>query len=83
MLSKKPVIAANHGGLIEIVINKETGLLFEPKNEIKLAEAISILLEDKEKRIVFGQKGYERVLKEFSLEKHVSKFENIFEKLIN
>jgi len=82
MLSKKPVVAANHGGLTETVLNNETGFLFEPNNEQKLAEAISYLIEDKDKRILFGEKGFERVHLHFSLEKHVAEFEAIFETLL-
>ena len=82
MLSKKPVVAANHGGLTETVVNNETGFLFEPNNAEKLSEAISGLIEDKNKRILFGQKGYERVHLHFSLEKHVDEFETIFETLL-
>lgn len=36
----KPVIASNVGGLGEMVIDKVTGLLVEPKNTSQLAEAI-------------------------------------------
>ena len=62
--------------------NNETGFLFEPNNELKLAAAISNLIEDKNKRILFGEKGYERVHLHFSLEKHVDEFEAIFETLL-
>lgn len=83
MLAKKPVIAANHGGLTETVVNNETGFHFMPNDKNELAEAISKLIEDKNKRILFGEKGYERVHLHFSLEKHVDQFETIFEKLLN
>ncbi|MGL2965396.1 glycosyltransferase family 4 protein [Flavobacterium sp. XGLA_31] len=83
MLAKKPVVAANHGGLTEIVLPQETGYLFEPGNPEKLAEALTTLVGDENKRILFGEKGHERVHLHFSLEKHVSQFESIFEILIN
>jgi len=82
MLAKKPVVAANHGGLTETVVNNETGFHFKPNDSSELADAISILIEDKNKRILFGEKGYERVHLHFSLEKHVNEFETIFEKLL-
>lgn len=83
MLAKKTVVAANHGGLTETVADNETGLLFEPNNADKLADAISNLVTDENKRILFGEKGYERVHLHFSLEKHVNQFESIFEKLLD
>lgn len=82
MLAKKPVVAANHGGLTETVLHNETGFHFEPNNSQELADAISNLIDDKGKRISFGEKGYERVHLHFSLEKHVEEFETIFEELL-
>ncbi len=81
MLSKKPVIAANHGGLTETVVHNHNGLHFEPNNAKALAEALEVLLQDEDKRKQFGENGYHRTIKHFSLEKHVEKFERIFEKL--
>ncbi len=83
MLSKKPVIAANHGGLTEIVISNKTGLLFEPKNPAELAAALVVLLEDKSKQSEFGNAGYIRAAEHFSLKSHVAKFESIFEDIID
>lgn len=78
MLAKKPVVAANHGGLTEIIINEETGYLVEPNNEIALAEAIAILIENPNLRNEFGENGYQRAVKEFSVEKYVDSFEELF-----
>jgi glycosyltransferase involved in cell wall biosynthesis len=81
MLAKKPVIAANHGGITEIVIDNETGYLVQPNNKIALAEAISKLIDDFQLRNQFGEKGHERVVQEFSIEKHVQQFETVFQNL--
>ncbi len=82
MLAKKPVVASNHGGPTEIVVNNETGLLFEPNNETALAEAIQKLIQNDDLRKSFGENGFQRVLKTFSLENHVNHFEKIFEEII-
>lgn len=82
MLAKKPVIASNHGGLAEIVIDDETGFLVAPNNPIALAEAISRLLDQPELRTQFGDNGYKRVVREFSVEKYVANFETAFIKLL-
>jgi glycosyltransferase involved in cell wall biosynthesis len=81
MLSKKPVIAANHGGLIEIVKDHETGLLFEPNNAIDLAEKISFLLENPELIKNYGENGFERVNENFSTRKYVDSFTEEYKKL--
>lgn len=83
MLAKKPVIASNHGGLAEIVIDDVTGFLVAPNDAIALAEAISKLIGNPELRTQFGKKGHERVINEFSIERHVDQFEAIFENFQN
>lgn len=79
MLSKKPIIGSDHGGLKEIIIHNETGFLVEPNNELQLASAIKTLFEDCNLRNYLGSNGYERAVKEFSEEKYISSFESLFE----
>ena len=79
MLAKKPVVASNLGGLSEIVINNETGLLFDPNSKEALSEALFKLIESPSLRSEFGEKGYERAIKEFSITKHVQQFEAVLE----
>lgn len=82
MMAKKPVIAANHGGLTEIVVANKTGILFDPNNDKALASAIVSLLNKPELRKDFGDEGYIRANTVFSLQNHVDKFEKTFEELI-
>ena len=81
MLEQKPVVGSNHGGLTEIIINSETGFLVEPNNETALSEALIKLIENPQIRISFGENGYQRVVNEFSIDKHVRSLEKIFYKL--
>lgn len=53
MASGRPVIASRVGGLEDVVVNGETGILVEPGSEEQLAEAIETLL---------GDEGYRRRL---------------------
>lgn len=41
-----PVVASNIGGLAELVIDGETGLRFEPGDDVALAKAVRLLWED-------------------------------------
>ncbi len=75
-----PVVASAVGGIREVVVPGETGLLvpfepkgagdFEPKDPARfareLAEAIDLLLEDPERRAWMGQRARERVERFFS-----------------
>lgn len=79
MLCKKPVIASDLGGLKEIVVNNETGLLFEPSNQKSLANAMQFLIEYPELRETFGNNGYERSIKLFTLKEYTQKIKSICE----
>ena len=81
MLASKPVIAANHGGLTEIVVDNETGVLFEPNNVDTFSNALRILIDSEELRISFGKKGYERAIKHFSVESYSNNIQNILKNL--
>ena len=81
MLAGKPVVAANHGGLTEIVLNGETGFLFDPGNDEALASALKKLLDDPVLRTRFGALGKERASTVFSLQNHVDQFEAVFEEI--
>jgi glycogen synthase len=75
-----PVVASAVGGIREVVVPGETGLLvpfepkggddFEPKDPARfareLAEAIDVLLEDPERRAWMGERARERVERFFS-----------------
>lgn len=81
MLSKKPVIAANQGGLAEIVKPNETGLLFEANNAFDLSEKIRILLDNPDLINKYGENGFKRVNSFFSTKKYVTSFKEEYEKL--
>lgn len=60
MSMKKSVIASNIGALPEIVVDGETGILFEPGNDETLKEAIVKLAQTPELRAKMGEAGYRR-----------------------
>lgn len=79
MMAQKPVVAANHGGLTEIVVNNQTGFLVEPNNKTALKEALEKLIDNPELRKTFGEKGYQRAIENFSIQNYVTKIEDILE----
>ena len=79
MFAKKPIVAANHGALMEIVVNNETGFLVEPNNKMALKEALEKLINNPELRATFGEKGLQRATENFSIENYVRKIEDILE----
>ncbi len=81
MLASKPVIAANHGGLTEIVVDNETGILFEPNNVESLSNALRILIDSEELRITFGKNGFNRAIKNFTVDSYSNKIQNILQNI--
>lgn len=79
MMAKKPVVAANHGGLMEIVVDNKTGYLVEPNNPIILKNTLEKLIRNTELRTTFGENGYQRAVENFSIENYVQKIEDILE----
>jgi glycosyltransferase involved in cell wall biosynthesis len=67
-----PVVAAAHGGLLDIVEDGVTGLLFEPRNAQALAEALVRLTEGADERARLGAAGALRQARCFSLDAQVS-----------
>ncbi len=54
MAAGRPVVASRVGGLEDVVVDGETGVLVEPGSEEQLAEAIETLLEDEAYRRRLG-----------------------------
>ena len=67
MALSKPVIATKVGGLTDIVLPGETGMLVPAKDPEALAEALSTLMADGVLRERLGRAGRERVESHFSL----------------
>jgi phosphatidylinositol alpha-1,6-mannosyltransferase len=61
----KPVIAGKSGGVLDAVIDGETGILVNSNNVIEIADAIIQLLENKRYGERLGMQGKKRVEQEF------------------
>lgn len=81
MASRLPVIATQAGGIPEVVIHGDTGLLVPPKNPGALAQAILSLYRDKDLSSRLGQRGYEFVHQKFSAEAMAGKIIRLYEEL--
>ena len=76
MALKIPIAASGNAGVLDIVIDNETGYLFEPKNSEQLAEKLIRLIENPDTRSKFAENGFKRAQDVFS-------FDLMTEKLIN
>lgn len=63
-----PVIASRLHGLPESVLDRQTGLLFDPENSLELANCMETLLDKPELAAEYGRHGRERCERELNRE---------------
>ena len=79
----KPVIATDHGGARETVLNGETGLLVPPGDVRALADALADLLtRPKEELAAMGSKGRAHIVQKFSLERMCAETLAVYRELL-
>jgi glycosyltransferase involved in cell wall biosynthesis len=77
-----PVLAAGHGGLLDIVLPEQTGLLFEPGNAAALAEALARLAADPALRARLGAAGAQRQREVFSMDRQAEHTRAVYRELV-
>jgi rhamnosyl/mannosyltransferase len=83
MATAKPVIIADIPGVREVIENGREGLLADPVNPRDLAAKIRRLLADPEGRRAMGQRGREKVLASFDIEKVTDQIEILYETILD
>lgn len=83
MASGVPVVASDVGGIPELVVNEETGLLVEPGDSEALAGAITRLIEDGDLRRRFAAAGHERAKRLFDPERWRQEHVDLYRRLLS
>ena len=78
MACSKPVVGYNNGGIAEMVVDEKSGHLVKPNSPQELSNAISLLLDNSEKREQFGREGYQRQKELFSLDSYIKNFSELY-----
>ena len=82
MAMKCPIVATNVGGVPEVVLDGETGLLVPPKDPVQLARGIIRLLKDSSLALQMAENGYQRLKTCFDIKETVTKTERMHKELI-
>jgi glycosyltransferase involved in cell wall biosynthesis len=82
MAMERPVVATETGGVPEIVVPGETGMLVPPEDPAALAEAIVALLGDPQRGREMGRRGRERVLEHFDARRTVAQVQQVYEEVL-
>ena len=81
MAMGNPVIGSNSGATPEIV-DKQTGLLYEPNNAKNLSEQMIKFIQNKKLIQEKGKKAKDKIEKNFSIEKHVANILKVYKEVL-
>jgi glycosyltransferase involved in cell wall biosynthesis len=81
MAAGLPVIGTRVGGIPELVLDGETGVLVAPEHPEELAVALDSLAADPERRLELGRRGRERVREHFSADGIARRIVALYEEL--
>lgn len=62
-----PIIATNAGGLVDLIVHQDTGLLVNPGSPAEVAEAIKILMDEPELGKQLANAARRKVMQQFSV----------------
>ena len=79
----RPVVAAEIGGLGELVVDGETGLLVPTAEAEPLAGALVELARDPGRRRAMGEAGRRRALEHFAEQRNIDRTELLYRELMN
>ena len=83
MACKIPVIVTDTEGFKEVVVDGKTGIVLKDRKPETMADALTLLLHDKELSSEMGENGRKRVLDIYDWDKNVTLMENLYEDVIN
>lgn len=78
MAMRKAVIATEVDGSMEIIQNKENGILIKPQNIQMLADAIKELITNNNLRKELAEAAQQTILKDFDVKKMTKKIEDVY-----
>ena len=78
MACGKPVIASRVGSIPEMILDGETGMLYDPKDSKMLSECIKRFILDPELMKKTGEKSYSRVMDKYSIDTLIKNTENVY-----
>ncbi len=82
MAMHRPLVAGDSGALPEIVTNGVEGLLVPPRDPNALANALITLLQDPELRVKMGQRGRERVYRQFTPARQAHEMAEVYRRIL-
>jgi glycosyltransferase involved in cell wall biosynthesis len=82
MAAARPVVVSDVGGNSELVIHGVNGYLFPLDDPLLMARHVAVLVANPRLRKRMGMEGRKHVEREFTLDKMVSRLEDLFARTI-
>ena len=82
MAMERPVVSTNCDGILDVVVDGETGIFFSPGDAVGFSAALDRLIADPELRRRMGKAGRERVERLFGRERQMEALEQIYAEVI-
>ncbi len=83
MATGRPVVATASGGVPEIVLDGQTGLLVPPEDAQSLASAIQTLLADSQRAQQMGAEGLTRAHQLFSADRVARQVQELYQRILS
>ncbi len=77
-----PVVASRCGGVVDLIEDGRSGLLFTPGSDAELAERLAELAGNPRRRRELGEAGRRRQRQEFSLRRHAGRVEAVYRRVL-
>jgi glycosyltransferase involved in cell wall biosynthesis len=81
LASGTPVVAFDVGGMPDLIEHKRNGFLAAPFDTVQLAEGIRWAIDQRENNVI-REMSRNRIVEEFSLEKEIDQYIDLYDKLI-
>lgn len=83
MSARLPIVATNVGGNYELIDNNQNGFLVEKDSPSDLAEKMSFFMEKNDMIDSFGIRSRKRVAQDFSINKTLGKYMELYEEVLS
>lgn len=80
MACEVPVVSTRISGIPELIEDGDSGFLVEENDAAALADALQLLIADKDLRLRLGKSGRQKVLREFDIDQSASRLAELLER---
>ncbi len=83
MAARLPIVAANTGGIPELIRHGKTGLLFNPQQPEELLSQIRLIIENPETAALYARNAYQELINEFNPVKIATRVNDFYASIIH